>query len=59
MPQGWFRRKEVEWKQMEDRSLEEAERNGEKKENLPQKRECPKINQLFKIENFDWDHERR
>ena len=35
---------------MEDRSLEEMERNGEKKENLPPERRCPKINQLFKVE---------
>ena len=47
------------WKKMEYRSLEEVGRNVKKKENLPQERECLKINQLFKIENFDWDHERR
>ena len=58
MSQIWIRIK-VGWKQMEDRSLEEVERNGKKKENLPQERQCLKINQLFKIENFDWDHERR
>ena len=53
MPQRWFREKEVGKKKIEDRSFEDMERNRKKK------RKCPKINQLFKIENFDWDHERR
>ena len=35
MPQSWIRRKEVGWKKIEDRSLEEMERNGKKEENLP------------------------
>ena len=59
MPQSWIRRKEVGQKWIEDISWKEIERNGKKKENLPQEGECPKINQLFKIENFDWYHERR
>ena len=35
MPQSWIRRKEVGWKQIEDKSLEDVERNGKKKENFP------------------------
>ena len=47
------------WKQIEERNLEEIERTKKKKDNLPEEGECLKINQLFKIENFNWDHEIR